>query len=330
MSVSAIRRGLALGASLSALALTGTASAAVLRGVVVSHNTRAHSFVVAERKGHLVSVHSRRSPALGRAVIVKAKQLRNGTYAAHHITVRRQSRRLVRIHGVVTFVNRRRHEFTVSAGGASLLVHTSRFANHVAAASTSSPLPSVGEDVTVETQIGDQGDLEDQGVQNDGTQTQNIDVEGTIVSIDTAANTLTISADGEDDTTQTITVDVPSTIDITQFAVGQEVELTVSVQPDGSFLLQGSSEDGNSGQANSSGDQQGCQGDGPDNASTTCSNSGSDGGGSQGGSSGGSSGGDNSGAGSSGGNGSGGDSGSGGSGSGTSGTGDSGSGGSQN
>lgn len=301
MSFRTVRTGLVLGASVGALLLTGTASAAILRGVVVSHNARAHSFVVAERKGHLVSVHSRQSPSLGRLVVVKAKQLRNGTYAAHHVAVSRKSTKMVRIRGVVTFVSRRRHEFTVSAGGASLLVHSSsKLANHAMAASTAGALPSVGDDVTVETQIGDQGDLEDQGVQNDGTQNQNIDVEGTILSIDTTASTLTISADGEDDTTQSITVDVPPTIDITQFSVGQEVELTVSVQADGSFLLQGSSEDGNSGQANNSGDQQGCQGDGPDNASTTCGNSGSDGGGSQGGDSGsGSSGGDNSGGGSS-------------------------------
>jgi hypothetical protein len=283
MFVTAIRRGLVLGASLGTLALTGSASAAVLRGVVVSHNSRAHSFVVAERKGHLVSVHSHRSPALGRVVVVRAHQLRNGTYAAHHITVRHQSKRRVRIHGVVTFVSRRRHEFAVSAGGASLMVHASRLANHVAAASTGSGMPAVGDDVTVETQIDDQGDLEDQGVQDHGAQTQNVEVEGTVLSIDTTANTLTISADGEDDTTQSITVEVPSTIDITQFSVGQEVKLTVSLQSDGSFLLQGSSEDGNSDQADNSGDEQGCQGDGPDSASTTCGNSGSDGGGSQGG-----------------------------------------------
>lgn len=314
MSVTAIRRGLALGASLGALVLTGTASAATLRGVVVSHNRRAHSFVIAERRGHLASIHSRRSPAVGRVVVVRAKQLRNGTYAARHIKVTAKSRRLVRVHGVVTFVNQRLHEFTVSAGGASLLVHSTRLANHAATAGTSSPLPSVGDDVTVETQIDDQGDLEDQGVQNDGTQTQNIDVEGAILSIDTTAGTLTISADGEDDTSQSITVTVPSTIDISQFSVGQEVELTVSVQPDGSFLLQGSSDDGNSDEANNPQDQQGCQGDGPDNSSTTCGQSGGDGSGSQGGDGSGSSGsGGGSGSGDSGGSGSGSDSGSGGS-----------------
>jgi hypothetical protein len=157
----------------------------------------------------------------------------------------------------------------------------------------SDPLPSVGDDVTVETELGDQGDLEDQGDQTTGTETQNIEVEGTILSIDTTANTVTISADGEDDTTQSITVAVPSTLDISAFSVGQEVELTVAVQPDGSLVLQGSSEDGDSHQADNSGDQQGCQGHGKGNS---CSQPDDDGSSSQGGdTSGGSQGGDTSG-----------------------------------
>jgi hypothetical protein len=309
MSFNAVRRGLVLGGSLGALVLASSASAATIRGVVVAHNARSHSFVVAQRRGKLVSIHSPRSPALGRVVAVRARELRNGTFTAQHISARSQVRRRVLIHGVVTFVNRQRREFTVSAGGASLLVHASRAAGRAADVTGSGSLPSVGDEVTVETQIGDQGDLEDQGVQQTGTTTQNIDIEGTVLSIDTTANTLTISADGEDDTTQSITVNVPSTMDISMFQVGQEVELTVAIQPDGSFLLQGSSDDGSSQQANNPGDQQGCQGDGEDGScSQSGSGSGWDGGdGSSGSGSGGSgSGGDGSGGDGSGGSGSGG------------------------
>jgi hypothetical protein len=292
MSPRVIRAGLVLGASLGALGLASSASAATIRGVVVSHNARAHGFVVAERSGKLASVHSRHSPALGRLVTVRARELRNGTFEAQHVTARPQVRHRVLIHGVVTYVNRRRGEFTVSAGGASLLVHQRRSAGRAADTTTGSSLPSVGDDVSVETQITDQGDLEDQGVQQTGTTTQNIDVEGTILSVNNTpgttvdgtatSGTLTISADGEDNTNQSITVAVPSTMDISMFQVGQEVELTVSVLSDGSFLLQSSSEDGSSSQANNPGDQQGCQDSGESGSTTTCP-SGSDGSGSQGG-----------------------------------------------
>ena len=71
-------------------------------------------------------------------------------------------------------------------------------------------------------------------------------------------------------------------MDISTFQVGQEVELTVSTLSDGSFLLQGSSADGNSSQADNPGDQQGCQGDG-ESSSSTCGQSGGDGSGSLGG-----------------------------------------------
>jgi hypothetical protein len=266
MSFKVVRRGLVLGASLGALALAGNASAARLHGVVVHHNRLAHSFVLALSKGRLVSIHSRRSPALGRVVTVRAKRLRNGTYSLRHVVARQRIRRRVVIHGVVTFVNRRRGEFSVSAGGASLLVRRGHTVGLAADVASSDPLPAVGDEVSVETEIDDQGDLNEQDVQPTGVETENVHIEGTILSVDTTANTITISADDEDQSGQSITVSVPSTIDITQFQVGQQVELKVSVQPDGTFLLQASSEDGDSGEANNPDDQQGCQGDGPDNS----------------------------------------------------------------
>jgi hypothetical protein len=272
MSFNIVRRGLLLGGTLSALALVGSASAATLHGVVVQHNPRAHSFVVALTHGKLASIHSHKRPTIGRVVVVSVRQLRNGTFAAKHVKRTNHIRGRVRFRGVVTFVNRRRGMFTVSANGASLLVRT----HHRALGAAAQSLPSVGEQVQVEAQVDDQGDLEDQGVQDQGDQNNNVDVEGTILNVDTTNSQLTISADDDGESGQSIVVDVPSTIDITQFSSGQEVELTVSIQPDGSFVLVGSSEDGDSSEANNPGDQQGCQGDGQD-SSCSSSTGGSDG-----------------------------------------------------
>jgi hypothetical protein len=232
--------------------VASSASAATLRGVVVHRNDRAHSFVVAVGSGRLAAVHARRSPSVGRTVRVSATLLRNGTYAAGATRLGHRVRR-ARISGVVTFVDRRHGLFTVSGDGASLLVHRS----HRAGAADA--LPSVGEDVNVTVGIGDQGDLQDESIQGTGMQTSGIDLEGTILAIDTTARTLAVSADDADQSGQSLTVVVPSTIDISMFAVGQEVELTVTQQSDGTFLLQGASGDENQQQANSPGDQQGCQ-----------------------------------------------------------------------
>ncbi|HET9721334.1 MAG TPA: hypothetical protein VFP55_14735 [Solirubrobacteraceae bacterium] len=268
MSVRFARRFMVGVVAVSSLAFAGSAAAARLHGVVVQHNVRSHSLELALRGGRLASVHTRRNVSVGRVVTISARRLRNGTYVLRSLRTARSVRRNVRIRGVVTFVNRRRGEFTVSGGGASLLVRRPhRLAGAASAGSTT--LPTVGEDVSVQTSIDQQGNLEDQGVQNDGTATGAIELEGTILAVNTTSSTLTVSADGEDQSGQSVTVDVPSTMDISTFAVNQEVTLTVSLQPDGSYLLLGSSEDGNAGQANNSGDQQGCQGDGSGDSCTT-------------------------------------------------------------
>lgn len=265
MSYRVVHRGALLGALLGALVVASSASAATFRGVVVHRNARAHSFAVALKGGRLVAVHARRAPAVGKVVVVSARRLRNGTFAARRVRSVGRSRRAA-IRGVVTFVNRRRGVFTVSSRGASLLIHSRRGAR------VADALPAVGQSVQVEAQIGDQGDLEQQTVQSTGSQTQNIDLEGTVLAVDTTARTLSVSADDDGQSGQSVTVVVPATINISAFTVGQEVELVVSLQPDGSFLLQGSSGDDNAQQANNPSDQQGCEAEGGDSSTgTSCS-----------------------------------------------------------
>src|SRR6202011_6098286 len=93
------------------------------------------------------------------------------------------------VHGVVTFVNRRRGLFTVSSRGASVLIHQrSRRAR-----SAADTLPTVGQTVTVQTGIDDQGDLNEEGVQETG-QVENMDISGTILAVDPTARTLSVSS----------------------------------------------------------------------------------------------------------------------------------------
>ena len=237
------------------LAGAGAAEGATLRGVVVHHNARAHSFTVADRAGRLYAVHARRSPRLQSIVVVSARRLHDGTFAlVHERTVGRHSRQ-VRIRGVVSYVNRRSGAFTVSAPGVSMLVHSRRSGARAADA-----LPAVGSDVVV-SGTDDQGELEDGSVQSTGTDTNGISLEGTILSVDSSARTLTVSADDEDASGSSVTVTVPATLDITQFAPGQEVELQVQPQSDGTYTLLGSAQDENAQSADDQGDEQGDQGD---------------------------------------------------------------------
>jgi hypothetical protein len=254
-----VGRGATIGALIGVFVVAAPASAGTLRGVVVHRNHHAGSFVVALPGGRLAAVHARHSPRVGRNVRVSATRLRNGTFAAKQVRVGGRARHAL-IRGVVTFVNRRRGLFTVSSRGASVLIHRSHRSRRARAADA---LPTVGENVTVQTGIDDQGDLQDDNVQDNG-QAGTMDLSGTVLAVDPTARTLSVSSDDDDQSGQALTVHVPSTFDMSAFTVGKQVELVVTLQTDGSFLLQGSASDDNEEEANNPGHEQGQQESGGD------------------------------------------------------------------
>lgn len=245
-------------AAVAALAAAGSASAATLKGTVVHRSSNSHSFVVADAHGAMTAIHASRTPGVGRKVVVRARQLRNGTFAA--TSIRRGARvHRARVRGVVTYVDHRKGAFVVSARGVSLVVRNRRATARAAAATDpSTTLPDPGTTVTVTTTVDDQGDLENEGVQDQGQTTEPTDLEGKILSIDTAARTLTLSADDNEDLAgASVVVHLPDTFDMTAFQVGDQVEIKATLQPDGSYLAVGSSQDANKQEADSSGDDQG-------------------------------------------------------------------------
>jgi hypothetical protein len=149
-------------ASAGAVAVAGAAAThrnAVVRGVVVHRNARAHSYVVTDRSGHLFAIHAAHSPRPGTVVIVATRRLRNGTFAAqrtHTLAFHRSAH--VRLHGVVSFVDRRARTFTLSARGVSMLVRTG---GRGRLARMADALPAVGTIVTATGTVDNQGDLTD-------------------------------------------------------------------------------------------------------------------------------------------------------------------------
>jgi uncharacterized membrane protein YgcG len=271
----------ALGAVIGALAVAAApAGAKTLHGTVVHKNKSQRSFVLAARSGKLTVINARTSPAISRVVDVKVGRARGGASVARNIRARGRARH-ARLHGRVSF--RGAHAFAVSSGGTSILVHDN-----------ATP-PPVGSTVTTDVTINNNGELESDDVQEQGNANQNpsaMKIEGAIQAIDTTARTLTLFADDnqEEDsataTTPTVTVHVPAAADITQFAVGDKVELIVVPQADGSFLLQSVEEIDN--QAEDNGNDQGQNGVGQGNGDTGDSSSpGNSGGGDNGGSGGG-------------------------------------------
>jgi len=251
--VAALRR-VALGTTVAALALAAPAGAKTLHGTVVHHNSSAKSFVLAARSGKLSVVRARRAPAVGRVAAVKVRRS-HGASVARRIRLRGHARH-AKLHGRVSFSSA--HAFAISVAGASIVVRDNGSS------------PRVGSTVTTTVTIGHDGDLESDDVNEDHPPTAGtMKIEGTITAVDATAKTLTVFADdncddqgddqgendqGDDDQgedqgedtpatnpptcTPTVTVHVPDAIDITQFHQGDEVELIVTPQADGSFLLQ--------------------------------------------------------------------------------------------
>jgi hypothetical protein len=231
------RRRLVIGVLSAAVALlaAGPASAATFRGTVVHKNRSAHKYVVATSSGRLVVVHSKRAVRVGRVVRVSGTKLRNGGYSARSIRSV-GSRRHARLRGTVTYSSRSKRAFTVSTRGASVLVHNKRLRGRSArAASDTTPAP--GEQVAVDTTIDDNDDLEADDVKSEGQDEDGMEIEGKVLSVDQAKRQLSVAADDDDESGDAVTVTVPDSFDLTQFKVGNEVELKVTKQPDGSFLL---------------------------------------------------------------------------------------------
>lgn len=249
--------------ALAASVFAGSAGAATpqVHGTVIHRNAKAHSFVVATRAGRLYAIHAAHAPALGAIVSVAVRQLRDGTYAAHatHVGGHLNAGRRVRAHGTVSYVNHRSGTYTLSARGVSMIVKDRR-AGARRAMLTSDGLPTVGSVVTATGTVDDQGDLSAATTQVDGQTAGGFDLEGTVLSVDTTASTITVSAADDDSSGATITVSVPAPLSIAAFSPGQEVELAVQLQGS-TYVLTGSADDQNAQAANDQTDSQGDQAD---------------------------------------------------------------------
>jgi hypothetical protein len=257
-----VKGALCVGASLSLLAGSAEAHAAArahtravaLRGTVVHRVFRAHSFVIAARGGRLVAVHALRSPRLGTRVSLRAVRLRDGTYrvAGRERRLGRATR--VRVSGRVSFVNARMREFVLSAPGVSMLVQMRHSAARLADA-----LPTLGSEVSAVGTLDDQGQLDGDSYQTvavpSGTWT--VDLEGVVLAVDPSSSTITVSADDDDQSGAVITVSVPSTFNIADYSVGEEVELLVEPTGTDTATLLGSADDQNSQSAGDAQDEQG-------------------------------------------------------------------------
>jgi hypothetical protein len=126
------------------------------------------------------------------------------------------------------------------------------------ASAAADAIPPTGNNVTVDATLDDQGDVEADTVENDGENNNATDLEGKVLAVDTAARTVTLSADDNDDVKDAnVIVHIPASFDISSYHVGDEVQFRASPNADGSYTAVGSSHDGNENEADDASGEQG-------------------------------------------------------------------------
>ncbi|MEA2445089.1 MAG: hypothetical protein QOJ12_2381 [Thermoleophilales bacterium] len=220
--------------------------AATVTGVVVHNNSLAHSFVVAERSGKLDAIHGPRQRP-GKKVRVEVRKLANGTFAGRKVKALAHAKAAtVKLHGVVSSDDPATHEIVISGVGSSIRVSDDP------ATTTGTAAPAVGSTVDATVEVEGDGQLRADDVTVVG-QSQAFRIEGKVLAIDTQTRTLTISADDEGASAQSVDVTLPDTFDLAAFNVGECVELTVTQASDGSLTAVQSFGDDNSREADNHG-----------------------------------------------------------------------------
>ena len=192
---------LGIAAALAAAALVpATAGAATVRGVVVERSAH-HTLLVATRTGRVVAVKGRAaigSRVVGRQVVGRT------THARIHGVV-------VKTKGSTIFLASNRHMVAIHSGRAP------------AAAGSAAATPTPGTIVTADVTITSTGRLDDQGEQDDGTDSSStVTVTATVDAVGTG--TVTVNVNGSD-----VTVDLPDGLTLPQSLVGQTVTFTISI-----------------------------------------------------------------------------------------------------
>lgn len=75
-------------------------------------------------------------------------------------------------------------------------------------------MASLGENVTVETGIDDHGNLDEESIHDNGVQTSNIELEGVVMAGDPTARAISVSADDDSVSGQSVLVSIPATFDM--------------------------------------------------------------------------------------------------------------------
>lgn len=229
-------------------AALGAPSAALASGVVLKVQ-RANHLVAVTRTGTRVAlVHTSAATRLhvGQRISLNARTLRNGTLAATAVRVVGRAH-TVRFRGLLLAKSHTR--LIVSAGGAVIALNRGRT---TASASDGNPSPQPGSTVDITATVGENDDLDENTVSTVSADAPGGAIEGKLTI---GVGKVTVVSDQ-----MALVLNVPTGLDLTAFATGDDVLAKFTQGSDGTLTLTSLSGDQNAQQADGNGDDGGDQG----------------------------------------------------------------------
>lgn len=234
----------------TALLVPAVAGAAQKRGVIVKVNAKAHLVAVAQTRGAVALVHVKTVSGLkpGRVIVFGARHLKNGTFAGSKVRIVGRASSF-HVRGFVLGVRKSKGTVALSARGAVLSIHLPKRVRSTASAwGGDSPTPGSVTDATV-TVSGD-GSLTATQVKEVNPSGSASEIEGKVTAVGSGSITV---ADGG----VSVTMTVPSGIDVSKYGVGSEVLAYFTPEADGSFTLKAVGANGDEAEADDASEVEG-------------------------------------------------------------------------
>lgn len=247
----------ALVSALPSTAASGAETAASWTSTVVAKDRARNTITVASANGAVRTLRAPEQVAkirVGQRVAVKAKALRDGTFAVMKLTTKSRARS-AKVRGVLVRNDRKRGRYVLSAGSSTIVVRKAKAVRTTASLAASGP--EVGDRVVAVIDIAENGTLEEDDVDIVG-QVGELDFEGDF--LDRSGDSIRIQvAPG-----QVLTAIVPAGFKLPALKAGDQVEAEVAVSASGAFTLldlEVEDEKCTEGSADSSSDSSGKNGD---------------------------------------------------------------------
>lgn len=214
----------------TALLAPGVASAAQKRGAIVKIDAKTRLVAVAQSRGAVALVHVQTVRGLrpGAIVAFDARYLKNGTFAGTRVRVVGRARRF-HVRAFVIGVRKSKRTAILSARGAVLSVRLPKRVRSLASAHGSdTPTPGSVTDVTVS--VSGDGSLAATQVKEVNPSASAGQISGKVTAVGSGSITV---ADGGG----SVTMNVPAGIDVSKYAVGDDVLAYFDAAADGTYTL---------------------------------------------------------------------------------------------